>query len=644
MAIKKTLKQIAYKCIATSNVSSLGKLIQKYEVISFDVFDTLIKRNVRYPSDVFTIVENKATEKYGNGLLGFKKNRILAERNARICCVSEDVSLALIYEQLDYKEDIKFFLFQTELEVEYALVTPHKEMKDVFEYALSLGKTIILASDMYLERSFIEKLLRKCGFSGYEKLYVSSEIGLLKATGNLFKQILKENSFNPNTMLHIGDAIKADWFIPKLLGIHSVCIKTYSNHTLYGKGMSEKGIDCNMLYSFINNTVVSDNHYFQIGYENLGPILYGFCLWLHEYKQRLGIEKLLFFSRDGQLIYKCYQKLFPKEDINYVYLSRRSLTVPLFHLYNLEDIIDIFWGERGVSMRNVIVKLGLEFDDTILRIIQKYGFDEDSYLAKDDLIQNRSFIALMQKLKPLIDENSRNEFIGLKKYLNELDLTGKVGFVDIGWKGRIQMSFEKLLPFLNMKFDFVGFYMGILRQASNYKGYIYSPVDSEMKLPMKSFGGLFETLFSADHGSVKRYATDGGVDFYRFEYEKRKEVYIDIVKLQSGAISFVEAISGLKDFSSLIQWDSKIVVYPMLQFGINTKKRDLSKIGAWPFFTNETYKYLARPSFMARISFKVLKKEFSAAPWKIAYLRRYLLLPLPYYKLFKMIRRRVVQD
>ena len=35
------------------------KEINKYKYISFDIFDTLIKRNVEKPEDIFKIVEKK---------------------------------------------------------------------------------------------------------------------------------------------------------------------------------------------------------------------------------------------------------------------------------------------------------------------------------------------------------------------------------------------------------------------------------------------------------------------------------------------------------------------------------------------------------------------------------------------------------
>ena len=39
------------------NIQKIENLIKGYKVISFDIFDTLLKRNVSTPEDVFTYIE-----------------------------------------------------------------------------------------------------------------------------------------------------------------------------------------------------------------------------------------------------------------------------------------------------------------------------------------------------------------------------------------------------------------------------------------------------------------------------------------------------------------------------------------------------------------------------------------------------------
>ena len=44
-------------CLLVAQREELAKLIDQYEVISFDIFDTLLMRRVLEPQDVFRLVE-----------------------------------------------------------------------------------------------------------------------------------------------------------------------------------------------------------------------------------------------------------------------------------------------------------------------------------------------------------------------------------------------------------------------------------------------------------------------------------------------------------------------------------------------------------------------------------------------------------
>lgn len=56
-----------------------------------------------------------------------------------------------------------------------------------------------------------------------------------------------------------------------------------------------------------------ENQYFEYGYAYAGFYVLGYCVWIHERVKAKGIEKLLFLSRDGDILQKVYQKLYPQE-------------------------------------------------------------------------------------------------------------------------------------------------------------------------------------------------------------------------------------------------------------------------------------------------------------------------------------------
>ena len=81
----------------------LKNLIDGHDVISFDIFDTLIKRNCYKPTDIFEIVEIQYNQtNKNNKIQDFKNIRINAEKNARNKNKnSEDITIDEIYDEIN---------------------------------------------------------------------------------------------------------------------------------------------------------------------------------------------------------------------------------------------------------------------------------------------------------------------------------------------------------------------------------------------------------------------------------------------------------------------------------------------------------------------------------------------------------------
>ena len=127
----------------------------KYDYISFDIFDTLIVRNVLKPEDVFLIVESKYNSLNKKKISDFKTNRLLAQRKASLNnSEMEEADINLIYKELEnyYSKDVCKKLLALEKEVEINVcVRNNNIINDYYAKASSLGKKIIITSDMYLD-------------------------------------------------------------------------------------------------------------------------------------------------------------------------------------------------------------------------------------------------------------------------------------------------------------------------------------------------------------------------------------------------------------------------------------------------------------------------------------------------------------
>lgn len=177
--------------------------IMKYKVVSFDIFDTLLKRDVFFPTDVFVLVEREYSRRFGQQL-NFASIRENAEKAAREKSIYQDVTFDEIYSEINLSVSEKSILQQLELDVEASLLHSNIDIQYLFEECLKSGKTIYIVSDMYLPKSFLERILKREGISGYKYLYLSSEQRAKKGTGLLFATLCKTENINCKDIIHIG--------------------------------------------------------------------------------------------------------------------------------------------------------------------------------------------------------------------------------------------------------------------------------------------------------------------------------------------------------------------------------------------------------------------------------------------------------
>lgn len=140
-------------------ISILKKyIIKHFDTISFDIFDTLIERDVNIPSDIFYKVGLKILEK--NEAETFRKDRIEAETKARKSKLGGEVTLKEIYLLLPSKYYNKLdVLLRTEIETEISLCHAKENIVSLLK-ELNGSKKIFLISDMYLPKEVIKKNAR----------------------------------------------------------------------------------------------------------------------------------------------------------------------------------------------------------------------------------------------------------------------------------------------------------------------------------------------------------------------------------------------------------------------------------------------------------------------------------------------------
>lgn len=317
------------------NKEELFAKIDNANVVSFDIFDTLLLRPFLKPTHVFAYLENKYKAP------NFAMDRAITEKKVRLVKqlknkTQEDITYDDIYSKI--KDEFKF-LKEKELELEMQTLQCNVEMLEIFNYAKSKNKRIIITSDMYLGSDFLNKVLNKNGFVGYEKLYVSSEIGKCKGTGNIFKHIFTDLNVEPFKIVHIGDNYHSDVLSPQKLKMNAFYYKKLderynnmysSNQALNFYEQIEAKTDISILLGITmldwhNNRFVK-TPFEDIAFKYGGPLLISLICQLYEIVKSRNLSDIFFVARDGYIMKKAWDLIYGKKlnvKTHYVYASRK---------------------------------------------------------------------------------------------------------------------------------------------------------------------------------------------------------------------------------------------------------------------------------------------------------------------------------
>ena len=281
------------------------QLIDRHEVIFFDVFNTLLARDCENPSDIFLLVEQRFNEiATFTPLRDFKHMR----QDAQKICAEKILAPKLdeIYEQVPLSVDQKSKLKALEIEVEEELSTRKSTGYSLYQYAKSLGKKIIAVSDMYLGAAVIRKMLLS---AGYEicSVIVSCDHRAEKYNGKLFQVAMNEYAVEKKQIVHFGDNIISDIIGAFRAGIACLWIPP-ENKLAYLKPCGDAFANHYLIPFIANRIALIENKSTALGYETCGPLIVGFCQWLHEVIKKEQYSKILFCARDVKQTYEVYKK------------------------------------------------------------------------------------------------------------------------------------------------------------------------------------------------------------------------------------------------------------------------------------------------------------------------------------------------
>ena len=624
------------------NIDAIKRKIKKHKYISFDMFDTLIKRNVGEPTDVFDIVELEYNKSQKQSLHNWKVTRMEAESRARTKSNGFEPNLDEIYDLVDLPDEEKHKLKELELKWEIDICQQNIDFYPIYKYAKKYAKKIFVTTDMYLDAKIIKKILKNANIE-FDELYLSNERRINKNHGNIFHLILEENNIKKNQLLHIGDSKKVDFLGARFAGVDAILIPKKINNLQYYKKYEPKNLTEKIILNYINNNLAKENDaYYRIGFEILGIILLGYALWLKNELKKQNIKTVFFLAREGALLKKAFELISNEQefDIRYLYVSRRSTRCGiLIDAMNLEEVCEKCVIKDNVDFETLWKDLGLVDVDEKLdyKLMQEVG------VSKEESIKNWKGFS---KIKNKVQKNASIELQNLAGYLHQEGFEGKLAIADIGWRGTMQRSLAETAKKVGMDVDIHGYYIGMILDNDEIKnhpgkyGYLFQGGDKDNK-EIRGFVGLFESMFLSNHGSTIKYQKEGKnyqPVLEEFEYtDEESDVWR---KMQEGALDFIKGIREMIENID-IELNPEFVSFGLKKIGLSPSLDDVTLLGSISFLNTKITK-LAEPDKLGVYitNPKKLIKDINDCRWKVGFLKRLGKVDLNYFWIYKMMAKK----
>ena len=478
----------------------------EYELISVDVWDTLLRRNC-HPDSVKLGTARYLYFKFYNDIKPYYRNievllnmRVKNEfliGKGRLLKGGDDeywvydVFQAWLNEALNFSQselnvdEIISQLIDNELKHESLVVYPDNNIVSV----LSKYKAaqVEFLSDFYYKYDALSELL-DVKYSSCKVVprngTTSCDVGLNKRSGRLFDSLISSRNITPEKWLHIGDNHHSDYLMPRELGINAIYYqddKEEAKSRIYREnfyardffkkfGENQTGTSGNDELSTQQKSMVN------YGY-SCAPLFLGFILKIIEEALKNKSEKIYFMTREGEFFLEIYKKmkkqpLFNLElpECEVIEVSRLSTFSASLESMTLNEMQRVWTMYSTQSMRAMFKTLGFKiseylafFDEYEIKLdenIQYPWLDERVQL----LFENSAFI---EKANEQINKNKHEviEYFKCKGIENGSD----VFLVDIGWRGSIQDNICHILPDSKITGVYLGLNTYLNEQPQNSK-------------------------------------------------------------------------------------------------------------------------------------------------------------------------------
>lgn len=503
------------------------------KLVGFDIFETLLVRQVSPPEAVFFELgkELRGENAHFPEPSVFCEERRSAERR---CYASKgtkttifDIYLELL-DSLGLDPNDHERLARREFELEDRLLRPIETNIDILKDHRTKGDRIVFVSDMYYPVSFLNELLAGRGISNAdEDVYVSCDYGVDKKKGGLFKRVIEDTGIPASDFYFYGNNLRADVLGAKRAGVQPTHL-TLGNPTRYENVLGDAGNFSNGLGARLagasrrsriaHSQKAEEKSVVSVGAGVAAPLLICYVLWILERSRALGVKRLYFLARDGEVMLGIAEILVKRLELDiecrYLFASRCAWA----RATRLESLGEWYFGDLNETTTSIDVldRLGVSWDEA-KSVFETNGFPESKArqpLQFNDLKPLGSLIE-SEQFTPVRDVAIGRHRAQLKRYFQQEGVFDhkRIGLIDVGWSGTLHEIGADVFTEEVPDGDAFGFLFGakaresakLSRFAHTKFGYYFDldrSTGERVPLVSKEFFILMEVFCCASHGTL----------------------------------------------------------------------------------------------------------------------------------------------
>ncbi|MFC7407870.1 rhamnan synthesis F family protein [Hydrogenophaga atypica] len=539
------------------------------KIVSFDIFDTLFVRPWLTPDSLFAYMDDIAQRRWG--LAGCARLRKEAEQHARLASSSGDPGMDDIYAcmaKLLPNPGLAPHIRALEENLELKALQPRQDVLGAARRLKEQGRRMVLVSDMYLPRAFLQQLLQAHQITCFDEIYVSNAVGLRKDRGDMWAELPRRENVAADDWLHVGDNEHSDLQLPLEAGYrHPVHVmKAADQFFLFNEDAAAwiqpqhwqesllLGLLANRLFvpGLAHQPVTVDvesrglgvHSLHDLGYLAFGPVMVAFMAWLMKTSKDDGVTQLLYASREGHLLKQAHEliaRYLPTPDAAYFLCSRRAAVfASIVDEASLEPLLKAHF--NGTLADFLRLRLGV---DDLAAYTERLGHEQMG--ANCDLPERTTFCRRsLAACLDLLQDAASSERVAYQAYAQEVMGGQRAALVDIGFSGTIQKALSKFLTGVSGAYYFVTVEAAAEVEATGQfaKGCFGQYINAfHSDMPIYQYALLSEAILTAPHGQLVRFVMQDGQPVPQFKAGGVAQAHFsDIEHIHQGALRFLEDV------------------------------------------------------------------------------------------------------